>query len=554
MHYLSGHGTRSTPQSTRARGDQVENSAGGFVWQVDPWTRLRRFLILGSQGGAFYIGEQQLTAENVAVVHECAALDGMRAVDEVVSVSLAGRAPKNDPAILALAILASNEQVEVRQHALQMLPQVCRIGTHLFMFAEFVEQFRGWGPALRKAVAAWYEGRTVPALAYQLVKYQQRGGWSHRDLLRLSHPSHSGREHQVLYEWVVRGTWDENVMHEMPRLAIVEGFERAKAAKTVAEVARLVDLYNLPREAIPTEYLGEARIWLALLENEMPLTAMIRNLGNMTRLGALAPMTAYTRIVTATLADREKITRSRVHPLTILNALRTYQSGRGFRGQHSWTPLREIVDALDVAFYLSFGNVKATGKKMMLAIDVSGSMRNATIAGTQLTAREAAAAMALVTANVEPHWLAVGFYAGLGGKVFTGRSRIGGYRGELGITPLDISPRQRLDDVVRTISRQDFGGTDCALPMLYAEHEKLDIDAFVIYTDSETWAGDIHPHQAIRRYRERGQVRSDAKLIVVGMTSNGFTIADPNDPGMLDVVGFDTATPNVISDFVGGSE
>ena len=40
-----------------------------------------------------------------------------------------------------------------------------------------------------------------------------------------------------------------------------------------------------------------------------------------------------------------------------------------------------------------------------------------------------------------------------------------------------------------------------------------------------------------------------AKLVVIGMVSNGFTIADPNDAGMLDVVGFDTATPSVIADF-----
>ena len=37
------------------------------------------------------------------------------------------------------------------------------------------------------------------------------------------------------------------------------------------------------------------------------------------------------------------------------------------------------------------------------------------------------------------------------------------------------------------------------------------------------------------------------------MTSNGFSIADPNDAGMLDVVGFDTATPQVISGFAGGA-
>ena len=73
------------------------------------------------------------------------------------------------------------------------------------------------------------------------------------------------------------------------------------------------------------------------------------------------------------------------------------------------------------------------------------------------------------------------------------------------------------------------------------------MDTFVIYTDSETWAGDVHPAQALREYRAWSGI--DARLVVVGMVSNGFSIADPADPGMLDVVGFDTATPQLISDF-----
>ena len=96
-----------------------------------------------------------------------------------------------------------------------------------------------------------------------------------------------------------------------------------------------------------------------------------------------------------------------------------------------------------------------------------------------------------------------------------------------------------------------FGGTDCALPMLYAQARKREVDTFVIYTDSETWAGDIHPAQALREYRRVSGI--EARLVVVGMVSNGFSIADPNDPGMLDVVGFDTATPQLISDFARGA-
>ena len=96
-----------------------------------------------------------------------------------------------------------------------------------------------------------------------------------------------------------------------------------------------------------------------------------------------------------------------------------------------------------------------------------------------------------------------------------------------------------------------FGGTDCAQPMLYALDRKLSVDTFIIYTDNETWAGKIHPHETLRRYRERTGI--DAKLVVVvGMTSVGFTIADPADPGMLDIAGFDPAVPTLITDFASG--
>jgi hypothetical protein len=44
----------------------------------------------------------------------------------------------------------------------------------------------------------------------------------------------------------------------------------------------------------------------------------------------------------------------------------------------------------------------------------------------------------------------------------------------------------------------------------------------------------------------------DAKLIVVGMTSNCLTIADPKDLNTLNLAGFDTATPRLINDFIAG--
>src|SRR5262249_47389685 len=76
---------------------------------------------------------------------------------------------------------------------------------------------------------------------------------------------------------------------------------------------------------------------------------------------------------------------------------------------------------------------------------------------------------------------------------------------------------------------------------------KVKVDTFVIYTDNETWAGSMHPHQALRQYREWSGI--DARLVVVGLTATDFTIADPADPGMLDIAGFDAALPNLLTDF-----
>jgi 60 kDa SS-A/Ro ribonucleoprotein len=40
--------------------------------------------------------------------------------------------------------------------------------------------------------------------------------------------------------------------------------------------------------------------------------------------------------------------------------------------------------------------------------------------------------------------------------------------------------------------------------------------------------------------------------VTVVLVSNAFTIADPNDPRRLDIVGFDTTTPQLIADFARG--
>ncbi|MDQ1392667.1 MAG: 60 kDa SS-A/Ro ribonucleoprotein [Acidimicrobiaceae bacterium] len=540
--------TRLTAQTDPIPGSHQEaNSAGGYAWAVDDWTRLRRFLILGVDGGSYYATERTLVKENAETVLRCIAVDGARTVAEIVAVSEAGRNPKQQPVVFALAACCASDDAEVRRLALDALPLVCRTGTQLFLFAGFVEQFRGWGRGLRRAVAQWYTHRDPDALAYQLLKYQQREGWSHRDLLRLSKPApERDGPTDLALRWAV-GKLDDDSPEGTPRL--LRAHRLAQAATSPTETARLIEAERLPWEAVPADHLASPEVWNALLPG-LPFGALVRNLARMTSNGTLVPGNGAVDAVVRRLGDGEQLRRARLHPIQVLSALLTYRAGQGARGKLTWDPITAVIDALDRAFYDSFSVVEPAGTRHLLALDVSGSMGAGTVAGVPgLSPRVASAAMAALALATEPKVETVAFTSA-GRGAWQSPSKNKRFKVVDGIAPLGLSSRQRLDDIVKTVSGLPFGGTDCALPMLYALDRNIDIDTFVIYTDSETWAGDIHPSQALRRYRERTGIA--ARLIVVGMVSNGFSIADPNDPGMLDVVGFDTAAPQVMADFAAG--
>jgi 60 kDa SS-A/Ro ribonucleoprotein len=523
-----------TPQDEAVPGTAtVPNSAGGYVFAVNDWVRLDRFLVLGSEGGSYYATERKLTLENAEAVVRCAGENGAEAVRRIVAISDTGRAPKNDYAIFALALVAAKADALGKKAAYEAVGKVCRTGTHLFQFAAASNELRGWGRGLRQAVADWYLTKNLRDLAYQVTKYQQRDNWSHRDLLRLAHPKTDDAVRNDVLGWAA-GKRDgvafaEKLVTVEPKdaLAPLYALEAAKRATNESEVVRLVRDFRLVREGVPTQFLTSTVVLESLLQ-QMPLTAMLRNLATMTRVGLLTEDSEATRHVVAELTNAERLKKARVHPLAVLVALKTYESGKGAKGHGEWTPVRAIVAALNAAFDLSFQAVEPTGKRWLLALDVSGSMGGGTVAGVAgISPRVAAAAAAMVTARTEASHRIIAFSEG--------------------IVPLDIRPGMTLDEVLQRTDGLPFDATDCAQPMLHALKNDLQIDAFVVYTDSETWFGDIHPFQALKEYREKTGI--PAKLIVVGMVSNGFTIADPTDAGMMDVVGFDTSAPAVIADF-----
>lgn len=541
---LAGITTLRTPQTEKAKPNQVKNAAGGFVFKVGAEEALLRFLILGTTGGTYYQGEQELTKENAARVIEFAQNDGVRLVEILVDVSVNNRAPKQNPTIFALAVAASVSDEAGRKAAFDAMPAVLRTGTHFMMFHKYVQQFRGWGMGLRKAGQRWLDSKSVDQLAYQMVKYRSREGFTQRDLLRLIHPKTADATRNGLYKWVTSGEINEGV----PML--VNAFTMAQGTSDVKTWVDLVHSYGLSWEMLPDAALKERAVWDALLDKGMPMTALLRQLPRLTNLGVVAgPLSKGSRSaeIAAQLTNPEYLQKARVHPYNVLVAQRTYAAGRSFRGSNTWTPDTMIVDALDSAFYASFGNVEPANKRTMIGLDVSGSMGSPVMDGP-LTAREGSAAMSLITAATEPWTETYGFTGGSGGWGY-GQARNRG-KDYGSFYKLGISPKMRLDSVISKISNLPFGTTDVALPMTEALRQGLEVDTFLVITDNETYGGKSHVFQALEKYRNKTGINS--RLIVVGMTATECSVIDPEDVGSLGVVGMDSAAPTLISNFSAG--
>lgn len=525
-----------TPQTEKIPGQearQAKNNAGGVSYTLDDWKRLDRFLVLGSEAGTYYQTEKALTRENAACVERCAEADFARCLEAVVQMNVSGRAPRVSPQIFALALLASRGNAATDRLALKAASDVLRIPTHLFEFAEYLKALRGRGRAVKRMLSDWYLNRDVKRLAYQATKYNQRNGWSHRDILRLARPMVTDHERSSVLGYLV----GKKLVSEIPSgdaKTYLEAVELVKASESPEVVAQQIRLHNLPREVLPTKLLNDKRVWEALLV-DMPMTAMVRNLGKMTNIGLIGPNSDGAKHVCEQLLNVEKLKKARIHPFQILLAMTTYAAGRGVKGELTWAPVPSVVDALDKAFELSFGNVEPTGKKLLYALDISSSMCSA-ILNTHLSCRDASAALALLAVRTEQNDVTtIGFSSGRG------------YSGAA-VMVLPLSRRMRLDGAIAKISGLPFGGTDCALPFMWAMQEKLDIDGVVVITDNETYAGQIHPSQAMEKYRQ--YAGHNVKEVVIGMTSTGFSIARPDDLNALDVVGFDADAPSVIGDFL----
>ena len=221
--------------------------------------------------------------------------------------------------------------------------------------------------------------------------------------------------------------------------------------------------------------------------------------------------------------------KARVHPIQVLIALKAVRRGPVATRARSRGSGSEVIDALDAAFYSGVRSHRADRKAHAARRSTCSGSMNSMMTAAKISAREGSVAMAKVTARTERIWHAIGDHEHRVSLRSLVLQRSDGIL-RPGMTSRSVSLRVSVSTTFATRPIElPTGGTDCALSRCCTRSRTRSRSIASRSTRTTRRGRAIHPFQALRQYRERMGI--PAKLVVVGMTSTGFTIADPTDAG-----------------------
>lgn len=522
-----------TSQTKQADPRQVKNAAGGYVFEASLETQLKRFLILGTESGTYYVTEQQLTKDNAVTAAKALDQLGTKAVDLLVEVAQGRLAPRKQAQLFFLALALSHQDSLVKRRAEAAFPQVVKTGYDFLYFVGQVDQLRGWGRVLHRVLFNWFN-MSDDDLVYQAMKYRQREGWSMRDVLRKLRTKPLTPFQDAVFHWltkedpakleVMMGDAAYKDTSETPAARLIQAHHLIKTPGFTEEQASdAIRRFKLPREVVPTDLLKSKQVWKALLE-QGPVVMTLRNLGRLQKLYG-ARNDELLKLVKARLTS-EHVVKSRVHPMTVYLALTTYEAGSGERGKLSWDPDQRLVALLQDVFEWSIPNAEEIQGQHVLAIDRSGSMTSNVMGSERISAGRAASAMAylLFKRNADTT------------RVLVFGTQVGEAKVHRRMSLAEFSAATAVD----------MGGTDCSLPIRWVLDHQQKTNLLTILTDNETWAGRVHLH-------ELRKVVPDLKIANAAMTATPSSLSAPEDLNSMDVVGFDPTLGQVLSQFSKGS-
>ncbi|XP_060590927.1 RNA-binding protein RO60-like [Ruditapes philippinarum] len=574
---------------------QIPNNVGGFEYKLDDMKHLHRFLIIGSDRTHYAI-RKELEIENKNTIKRLIRENnGAEVVKTIKEISKSRRNVRQDALLFAFAVCARSNDTSTKRAAYAALSDVCRIPTHLFMFINYCEEVSseepsdtteereagttGWGRAHKRAIQSWYTKfeQTPEILARLIRKYGKGDKWKHKDVIRLCHAKTDDNVMKFIFSYIIKGY--QKSMTEFYQIILeasdeekaklenirdlITVYDDASRCQNVQQLCHMIREHKLAWEHCNQTLIKNRDVWHNLLPH-MPIEALVRNLSRMTKYGLLTENSEDEQMVLDKIrsinipcdpnssqelhggplsVDEEMedehpwgmgmSCKNYLHPLKLLTAWQAYKTGHSERRDSQWTPNQKVVDALEEAFYKAYSVIERTNKTFYLAVNTSVSTKTC-MYDSSITHSMAAAAMLMLFARTEENCIIKSF---------------GGER----VEDLGILRTDKLEHVEQKIRNANHPRVnDCAQPIKDAiEMQNTNIDVFVYYTDSETCGGNVHPYEALIQYRKHSG-NSEVRLVVCAMNATDLTLADQEDPLVLDIVGVDANTPWVISEFAKG--
>ena len=299
---------------------------------------LKRFLLIGTENGSYYVSEKDLTITHVQSLENLLKEDYTKVINIINKYYLS--VYKKDYLLFVIARCCADKNKDLRIHAYEYMLEICKTPTQLFLFIELYEKINkilnkstGWNKLQKEYISKWYLTKQPMDLAYLITKYKNRNQWTHKDVLKLSHIKAHTNSHDSLFAYITR---DYDIFKEknsdLDLLEYIRAYEVLNSTDDEDLAIALINQHNFVREHVSTKLLNNVHVWNALLKN-MPIIALLRNLNKLTSLDLFQEYPESLTKILNKIQDPDILKKNRIHPLQLLIALTTYTKGKGFKGK-----------------------------------------------------------------------------------------------------------------------------------------------------------------------------------------------------------------------------
>ena len=415
------------------------NEAGGVAYVRDAKEALAQYAAMGCLNSVFY-------ADAATQLQKALALCDAVSSEFVAKTAIYARQRgfmKDMPALL-LAYLAQRDGASMAQ----AFDRVVDNGRMVRNFVQIIRSGaigrKSLGTRPKRVVQKWLDRASVQSVLSASIGKSP----SLADVIRMVHPKPSTAERAALYAWLIGKTYQADALP-----AVVREFEAFKLSA------------REPVPDLPFQFLTALPLtgdhWRAIAERASWQTLRM-NLNTFARHGVFANAASVARVAKR-LRDVNEIRRSRVFPYQLMAAYNVASDGMP----------QAILDALQEAIELATANVPAMKGRVVVAVDVSGSM-NSAISGRRKGATskvrcvDVAALLASCIKRVNPETRVMPFAES--------------------VKSLRLNARDSVLTQAQQMSALCGGGTRISAPLAMLNTERADVDLLVIVSDNQSWA------------------------------------------------------------------